>query len=277
MRDRRPLPIQIREQLLAEMQAAALRPGDMLAPEVVLADRLAVSRATVREALKLLESEGVITVRRGKGRYVSAAKALDGSLNNLESVTELTTRLGYRVDVRVVSVEVRSPTEEEANALKNPALGEVIDLRRAWVDAGEPVIYSIDVFPRSSIPGPIADVGWSGSLLGLLEAHGRRVASAVADIRAVNLDPDTARQLGVPLHLPWLLMTHRGLIENGDPVLFSQDYHRGDRFTFHARRRRASSAAEYEGTADRSRSMRREVGEIQDVLTPVVSSIPTRR
>lgn len=43
-----------------------LKPGDKLLPESVLQTEFAISRPTMREALRLLESESLITIRRGK-------------------------------------------------------------------------------------------------------------------------------------------------------------------------------------------------------------------
>ncbi|MBA2962375.1 FadR family transcriptional regulator [Ramlibacter sp. CGMCC 1.13660] len=43
-----------------------LKPGDKLQPESVLKDEFAISRPTMREALRLLESESLISISRGK-------------------------------------------------------------------------------------------------------------------------------------------------------------------------------------------------------------------
>lgn len=45
--------------------------GDKLPNENELSDELGVSRTTLREAIRILVSEGVLTVRRGKGTYVT--------------------------------------------------------------------------------------------------------------------------------------------------------------------------------------------------------------
>src|SRR5690606_22899030 len=54
----------------------AIAPGDRLPPEHVLIQQLGVSRATVREALMLLQSDGFIQVRAGRhgGAYVMLPK-----------------------------------------------------------------------------------------------------------------------------------------------------------------------------------------------------------
>jgi DNA-binding FadR family transcriptional regulator len=46
-------------------RAARLEPGEMLPPEHVLLDELQVGRGTLREALRLLELQGIITMKAG--------------------------------------------------------------------------------------------------------------------------------------------------------------------------------------------------------------------
>ena len=48
-----------------------LKPGQQLPGEMILSDQLGVSRATLREAIKSLVSQGVLKVYRGKGTFVS--------------------------------------------------------------------------------------------------------------------------------------------------------------------------------------------------------------
>ena len=62
---------------LREM-ALAVRDGDFLGSEEVLVEKLAVSRATVRQSARLLEREGLLRVRRGlNGGYFAARPNLN--------------------------------------------------------------------------------------------------------------------------------------------------------------------------------------------------------
>lgn len=53
-------------ELRRQIVAGRLKPGDKLMPENVLQAEFAISRPTMREALRILESESLITIGRGK-------------------------------------------------------------------------------------------------------------------------------------------------------------------------------------------------------------------
>jgi DNA-binding FadR family transcriptional regulator len=64
---RRPKAAEIvADELRRQIVTGQLKPGDKLHPENVLQTEFAISRPTMREALRLLESEGLITISRGK-------------------------------------------------------------------------------------------------------------------------------------------------------------------------------------------------------------------
>lgn len=64
----------VANELRRQIVTGRLKPGDKLHPENVLQAEFAISRPTMREALRLLESEALITISRGKhgGARVSA-------------------------------------------------------------------------------------------------------------------------------------------------------------------------------------------------------------
>lgn len=60
-------------------------PGDKLPNEIELSERLNISRTTLREAIRILVTNGVLEIRRGKGTYVKE----DIDVNNIESLSFL--------------------------------------------------------------------------------------------------------------------------------------------------------------------------------------------
>ena len=61
----------IMEQIKDAMASGALRRGDRLPPEPQLAEELNVSRASLREVLKVLASLGILETRRGAGTFIA--------------------------------------------------------------------------------------------------------------------------------------------------------------------------------------------------------------
>ncbi|MDY0395514.1 GntR family transcriptional regulator [Virgibacillus halophilus] len=56
-------------------------PGDKLPNENELSEELDISRTTLREAIRILVTNGILEIRRGKGTYVKE----DIDVNNIES------------------------------------------------------------------------------------------------------------------------------------------------------------------------------------------------
>jgi GntR family transcriptional regulator len=221
------------------IQSEELSPGDELPPEQQFAANLGVSRATVREGLKLLEQDRLIGLRHGRRRVVmTTMRPVERPITELESVTEMMEALGYSVSNEVLGVSHRKPTVEEADALRLPSGDRVIELRRLRRQDGVALIVSIDVLPATAL-GDGLQIDWSGSLFELLRDRGYKVIGATAQIRAAHLPPALARKIGKDRGVPWLLLTQTHWTERGEPLLYSQDYHHGEKFAFHVRRHRA--------------------------------------
>ena len=94
-------------QLLEEIMAGRFLTGDRLPTESQLAQRFAVSRPVVREALQRLQTDGVVIARQGSGTYVQRSPS--------QRVAELTTQLGLHELLQVL--ELRSAIEELAARL----------------------------------------------------------------------------------------------------------------------------------------------------------------
>lgn len=73
--DRTKISASIVEQILEGIETGAFPPGTALPAERVLADRLGVSRSSVREAIRVLERAGMLDVRIGSGTYVKASRS----------------------------------------------------------------------------------------------------------------------------------------------------------------------------------------------------------
>lgn len=113
-----------------------LRPGDALPPETDLARQLGVSRNSVREAVKSLESLGILEVRRGSGLYV-AEFSFDPLLDNLTyglrfDFNQLAELLEVR---RVLETGLVGKTMQAITPQTLNALGETVEQMRVNAEA----------------------------------------------------------------------------------------------------------------------------------------------
>jgi GntR family transcriptional repressor for pyruvate dehydrogenase complex len=88
--ERRKVYAQIAEQLLAQIGSGRLRPGDPLPPERELTQSFGVGRSSIREALRMLESQGVISANGGSFMVADVANPLNSSIRLLFALDERT-------------------------------------------------------------------------------------------------------------------------------------------------------------------------------------------
>lgn len=69
-----PLRVEVYDRIAGAVRAGTLPPESLLPSESELGEAMEVSRTVVREALLLLEEDGLLRSRRGIGRVVSAAQ-----------------------------------------------------------------------------------------------------------------------------------------------------------------------------------------------------------
>lgn len=118
---RRPV-VELYERILDAVRSNIYPPGSTLPSEPELAASLGVSRPALREALILLQEDGMITVRRGVGRTVSERPARRG----FERLQPMEALLGEdSAKVRPLTRAVEEPTDLVMQHLPVPASCEV--------------------------------------------------------------------------------------------------------------------------------------------------------
>ena len=70
------LPQKISEDIISLILEKNLQPGDKLPNETVLSNRLNAGRSSIREAMKLLASRNIVTIRQGSGTYIATSPGM---------------------------------------------------------------------------------------------------------------------------------------------------------------------------------------------------------
>ena len=221
-----PTALAARERLLAELG----EPGSKLGAERELAERLGVSRSTIRAALADRERSG--TIRRGRGRGGGLFVAERKVERDLESVTGLPAylrRQGFESDARVLSTATIEADQQTAAELELAAGALLLEVVRVRLADGDPISLERALFPADRFPG-LLDRSLAGSLYELLREHyGLRTGEAEERIEVVAAGGAEARLLGLQRGAPLLAVARTARDADGRPFERSQDLFRGDR------------------------------------------------
>ena len=223
------------EEIRQAILSGTYRPGSQLPGEMELVTMLGVSRTVVREALRMLEEDGLITRRHGVGTFVRKHPIL----NNLSldfGTTDMIVSAGMTPGTTRFTVEVTPASDEVAEALAMEPGKPVVTIERVRTADGRPVVYSIDCFP-TSIAGDIdqmaSQASQQESLYHILQVnYGMVIDYGVARILPVHATDHIAGQLAIEPGSLLLYLLQTDYSPNDDPILYSREYHLPDAFDF---------------------------------------------
>lgn len=228
-----PLYEQIYQLLRNKIFDGQLRPGDLLPSEAELVEQYQVSRATVRQALDELVSDGLIQRKQGRGTFVSPPKVEQG-LVRIVSFTEDMRRRGLEPGTKLRSAGLIPATDILARHLEIPVDEPLAKIERLRLADGEPVSIEISYLVHRYCPGILEQDYTSQSLRKMLEdQYGVRISSARQSIRAISATNDMAKALSVENNVALLYIERISYTEYDVPIEYLRLFHRGDRYTLH--------------------------------------------
>lgn len=172
--------------------------GQRLPSEPDLAKQLGVSRATLREAMRSFETQGLIRRRQGSGTFVvGKVQALDSGLEVLESLDTIAKRNGLEMSVSDLSIETVIADEELAASLGITVGTNLTRVRRVIRAEGRPVAYLVDVLPENVLHTKDLPGDFNGSVLDFLLNRGDALTSSRANVSAIGASADVAKPLEI--------------------------------------------------------------------------------
>lgn len=189
------------QRLQSELSAliAATPPGERLLAEPELAKQLGVSRATLREAMRSFEGQGIIRRRQGVGTFVvGRTPVFETGLEVLESLESQAHRLGMDVAMGDLHINLIQAGADEAAGLAVEEGTDLVRVGRVITTCGRPIAYLVDILPQDVLTANDLDQGFTGSVLDLLLRRGDpKLVRSVAEVRAVAATSEIARSLEI--------------------------------------------------------------------------------
>lgn len=236
--DQRHLYVQVMERLKKDIQHGVYKENERFPSEFELARTLGVSRATLREALRVLEEERIIVRKHGVGTFVNSKPLFHSGIEQLKSVSAMIKDAGMEPGTIYKAVS-QTVCDSVSQSIFNCSADESLTtIKRVRTADGEPVVYCIDQALSKDLV--LNDEGiYHDSLFEALEQHSDMLIShAVAEIIPLGYDEEASEILRCGIDIPLLVLVQRHYNEEGQVVLYSTNYFRADKFQFQVVRKR---------------------------------------
>jgi GntR family transcriptional regulator len=214
--------------------------GSQLPPEPELAAELGVSRATLREALRSLEEEGLVRRTRGAGTFVSDRPRMANNLDANFGVTDAIRMSGMSPGTEHGAMRIEAASAEEAERLDLDPGEDVVVVDRVRTADSRPVVLSRDILPLRVTGDDPAILGRleNSSVYEVLEQDlGVVIHHGLATFRPTRADGHVASRLRVARGTLLLYIRQVDFDESGRPVVSSHEHHLAEAFEFSVVRR----------------------------------------
>lgn len=183
-RPRLSLPTQVARELRARTREGEWDDSGWLPTEAVLCAEFNVSRATVRQAIKLLESQGLVETRQGVGTRITKADGMvHAGLQELQSITETIREVGRTPSMEYRVKVIRPATPSEQSDFNIASNATVLQLKRLIRADGEVVVFLDDILPMWAMGDGFREADLNGSVFSYVnENQSIRPKRAVAEV-----------------------------------------------------------------------------------------------
>ena len=230
MASRVPRYHQIAQTLRERIAASGQGPGDRLDNQRTLAREFGVTLMTLRQALDLLERDGLIARRHGLGTFV-ARPSIDYDILQLRALAGDLSALGEDVATRFLRSRFEPADRRVAEALGLDEDAEVFVLERLRLVDGRPVSFQASYLPAAlGAEVSRADLAVTPLRQVLTFKLGIEITAARETVSAVPLDRRAARELGCRPGIAAFRSDRVSVGAAGTPIVYDRVFIPGDRF-----------------------------------------------
>lgn len=221
-------------ELRQAITSGAYRPGSQLPTEAELCEMLGVSRTVVREALRVLEDDGLVARRHGIGTFVRNHPILK-NLNFNFGITEMIESAGLKPGTSHLAIQTENADQEKAEQLRVSVGTSLITVERVRTADGRPVVYSIDTITESLLQRADFDLQLlrNKSIYNVLQTSlGQVIEYGIARLMPMTAPDHVAEKLQLPPNALTLYIVQTDYSSADEPLVYSREYHLPDAFDF---------------------------------------------
>lgn len=226
-----PLYLQLKTQLVEQIESGKYSVGDVMPGERTLADMYNMSRVTVRKCIELLAEEGYVTRVEGK-RIIVNSRTIRHRLGDLLAIKEELLQLGKTVQV-IELYKGYEPVQYEAR--KSLDLGDfdqVYVFVRLFLVENKPILVNYSyISPDKSKLIEAMDLN-KVVIFSHLENCGFKISYAEHEINADICTLREEKYLNYAAGLPTLVRKRTTYLEGGYPILYDKCIYRGDSYQY---------------------------------------------
>jgi DNA-binding GntR family transcriptional regulator len=225
-----PLWALVATRLQERIESGRIPLGARIENEVSLAERLGISRPTMRRAMQHLVDRGMLVRKPGAGTQVVLPEVRRPV--ELTSLHDDLVKSGREPRTEVLSFEVVPATDSLAIALRIPPRSEVTSVQRLRYAAGEPLALMHNLVPVQVARLSRADLERQGLYACLRAAGDAQPSTATEVIGARVATPGECSVLGIKRGSAVLTMTRTAWSADGRGVEYGSHIYRADRYAF---------------------------------------------
>jgi GntR family transcriptional regulator len=232
--------LKAKRKIVKYIKKNAFKAGDKLPTEPELCELLELSRLTLREAIRVLKSEGIIYSVQGRGTFLTCSlDQIADTLNNNVSITEMIESSGYTPGVARFEKKIVKADKCIAERLLLSEGVDVLVCRRVRTADGKPVVYSMDYFAPRLSADFLAITQEEISLYEYVEkSKGIEIGVARAEVVAIAADEKIAGYLEIDIGTPIIVIKQVLNDVQGNPLMYAREYMKPNSFKLIINRRR---------------------------------------
>lgn len=228
-----PLYLKVAKVIKSEIRSSDYPIGTYLPTEQQLCERFSASRYTMREALRILEKDGMVKRLQGRGTEVISTTERNNFIQSFTSISQL---YDYAADTHLVIDRVLRIVSDEtlSDVLGRLPGREWLLIEGLRMANSNDIICATRIFVHQNFANISDELkGIKGAIHKLIEERFNvSVAEVQQEISSKKLEKYIARILGQAEGESSILVTRRYLTANDAPILVSLNWHRLDRFSY---------------------------------------------